>query len=67
MNFLPANLSDAHRFAGHCETCSQCRAFDGEIRNLGQLCLAGTRLLKDDWVEIEASRRAARARAARTA
>lgn len=63
MNFLPAKLSEAHRFAGHRELCPQCRRFDGEIRNLGQLCLAGIKLLKDDWVEIEAHRRAQRARA----
>lgn len=63
MNFLPANLSQAYRFAGHRELCGCCRKFDGEIRNLGLLCLVGTRLLKDDWVEIEANRRTERARA----
>jgi hypothetical protein len=63
MNFLPNKIGDAWRFAAHCENCGCCRRFDGETRNLGQLCLAGTKLLKDDWIEIEAHHRAQRARA----
>jgi hypothetical protein len=62
MYFLPPNISEAWRFAAHRETCASCKRFDGETRNLGQLCLAGTKLLKDDWVEIEAHRRAQRSR-----
>jgi len=53
----PAESTVAQRFNVHRQGCDRCRSFDGELRNLNVLCLQGTRLLKDDWIELEAARR----------
>ncbi len=53
LNFLPPIDGHIWRFTSHRLTCVCCGNFDGQTRNLGQLCLQGAKALKDDWVEIE--------------
>lgn len=57
LDMLPAKWSDAVRFSAHRYTCHACYSFDGQVKNLGVLCLKGTALLKDDWIDIERDRR----------
>lgn len=36
-------------FRGHWERCHQCGNFDGQVRNLGYLCVKGSRLYQDAY------------------
>ena len=62
LNFIPPREGSAQRFYSHQTICAQCAKYDGSVGGLSTLCLAGTRLLKDDWVELEHVRKIERAR-----
>lgn len=60
---LPPTDGPAQMFYQHRAECPKCNSFDGQVSNLGELCLRGTRALKDDWAYLEELRRRARAAA----
>jgi hypothetical protein len=62
LNFMPPREGSAQRFYCHQTICVQCKAYDGSVAGLGTLCLQGTKLLKDDWTELEHVRKIERAR-----
>ena len=62
LNFMPPRDGTAQRFYSHQTLCDRCKKYDGSVDGLSTLCLLGTRLLKDDWVELEHVRKIERAR-----
>jgi len=67
MDFMPPRDGSAQRFYCHQKLCDQCAKYDGSVDGLSTLCLMGTKLLKDDWVELEHVRKIERARRASAA
>lgn len=62
LGFMPPREGPAQRFYCHQLICTTCKTFDGSVDGLATLCFSGTRLLKDDWVELEHVRKIDRAR-----